>query len=72
MPGSSKLIRLAMLHTIPSVQKMMETKETIEKPPNPVNVTPPIAASLLSGMDVAFVEALVSTTEAAVEVIVPP
>jgi hypothetical protein len=72
MPGSSKLIRLAMLHTIPSVQKMMETKETIEKPPNPVNVTPPIAASLLSGMDVAFVEALVSTTGAAVEVIVPP
>lgn len=72
MPGSSKLIRLAMLHTIPSVQKMMETKETIEKPPNPVNVTPPIAASLLSGMDVVFVEALVSTAGAAVEVIVPP
>ena len=71
MPGSSKLIRLAMLHTIPSIQ-MMETKETIAKPPNPVNVTPPIAASLLSGMDVAFVEALVSTTGAAVEVIVPP
>jgi len=60
-----------MLHTIPSVQ-MMETQETSAKPPNPVNVTPPIAASLLSGMDVAFVEALVSTAGAAVEVIVPP
>ena len=52
--------------------QMMETKETIAKPPNPVNVTPPIAASLLSGMDVVFVEALVSTAGAAVEVIVPP
>jgi hypothetical protein len=51
---------------------MMETQETSAKPPNPVNVTPPIAASLLSGMDVAFVEALVSTAGAAVEVIVPP
>ena len=49
-----------------------ETTETKEEPLNPEMATPPDAASLLSGLAVAFVDVLVSTAGAAVVVAVPP
>ena len=49
-----------------------ETTETKEEPLNPEMATPPDAASLLSGLAVAFVEVLVATAGAVVVVSVPP
>ena len=42
------------------------------KPPKPERITPPEAASLLSGLAVAFVDVLVSTAGAVVVVAAPP